>query len=354
MIRSALVAEMILLLALVSMVTFIGTFTPAVLSPVEACYPLSECNFLQAWDGFKSPAGIAVDPQSGNITVADLGNNRIEEFNATGYFLTAWGCKGAYNATCPASVSPGEFSSPAGVTVDSSGLVYVADESNNRIEKFTLNGTFLITWGSAGGGAAQFNHPMGIASDNFGNVYVTDAGNNRVEKFNNTGGFVVGWGCRTANVTACSALSNGGSFTTPVGIAADTLGNVYVTDQGNNRVEKFTDVGTFIGAFGCGVANVTSCSPGSGDGNFNNPTGISVDSSNDFYVVDSGNNRVEKFYPNGTFIGQWGAAGPETGQFTNPGWLAINQFSGNVYVTDTGNNRVELFGVPPLACGIGI
>jgi tripartite motif-containing protein 71 len=69
------------------------------------------------------------------------------------------------------------------VATDGSGNVYVADSSNDRIQKFDASGAFLTTWGSLGSGNGQFNFPLGVATDGSGNVYVADSGNNRIQKF---------------------------------------------------------------------------------------------------------------------------------------------------------------------------
>ena len=89
-------------------------------------------------------------------------------------FVKAWGSKGS---------DEGQFLEPAGVAVDSSGNVYVSDFSNNRIQKFTSNGTFITKWGSSGSGEGQFNRPENVAVDSSGNVYVGDTSNNRIQVF---------------------------------------------------------------------------------------------------------------------------------------------------------------------------
>ena len=86
------------------------------------------------------------------------------------------------------------FSNPSGVAVDSSGNVYVADTGNNRIQKFDSSGGFIAKWGSSGSGDGQFSYPSGVAVDSSGNVYVADTSNQRIQKFNSSGGFITKWG----------------------------------------------------------------------------------------------------------------------------------------------------------------
>src|SRR2546429_920821 len=94
---------------------------------------------------------------------------RVEKFDASGTFLTAWGRERA----------AGEFANPSGVATDGSGNVYVADTYNHRIHKFDASGTFLAMWGRYGSDNGQFNCPAVVATDGGGNVYVADGGNHR-------------------------------------------------------------------------------------------------------------------------------------------------------------------------------
>jgi DNA-binding beta-propeller fold protein YncE len=89
-------------------------------------------------------------------------------------FVRSWGSHGSGH---------GQFAYPFGVAVDAHGHVYVADNNNRRIEKFTADGAFLTAWGSYGSGQGQFSRPSGVAVDAHGHVYVADTSNNRIEKF---------------------------------------------------------------------------------------------------------------------------------------------------------------------------
>ena len=138
---------------------------------------------------------------SGNVYVADYSNERIQKFDSSGTYLTQWGSYGTGN---------GQFNTPSGVAADGSGNIYVADSDNQRIQVFDNTGIFKGTWGSPGTGNGQFNGPNGMSTNATGSkVYVADTYNNRIQAF-------VGYGVATYTLTYTAAGVNGYiSGTTP-------------------------------------------------------------------------------------------------------------------------------------------
>jgi DNA-binding beta-propeller fold protein YncE len=122
-------------------------------------------------------------------------------------------------------------------------------------------------------------------------------------------------------------------FSYPRGIADDGSGNVYIVDSRNNRIQKFAPDSTFILKWGV---------EGTGEGQFILPAAVAVDGTGDAYITDSGNNRIQKFGPDTAFITAWGGAGNGTGEFDTPAGIAVDP-DGNVYVVDSGNARVQKF-----------
>jgi len=184
--------------------------------------------------------------------------------------------------------------------------------------------SYITQWGSQGLQiTGLFSFPQDLAVDSAGNVYVTDYGNRRIQKFDNDGNFLHTWGIKG---------SGNGQFQAPTGI---TVGgdSVYVLDNDLNRVQKFDTVGKYITQWG---------GKGQGPGQFMLPQGIAVDSFGDVYVVDTGNSRIQKFTSNGTYLLSWGTSGLENGQFLNPRGIAADA-QGSVYVSDSGNNRIQKF-----------
>ena len=254
------------------------------------------------WRLTGSPWGIAVDC-GGNVYVAEFFKNRIETFSSTGTYITQWGSSGTGNS---------QFAWPKYLAVDGSNNVYVADNMNSRIQKFSASGTYITQWGTHGEpgnsnwgatGNSQFNGPTGIAVDSAGAaVYVVDSNNNRIQKFDLSGTYITQWGSTGTGNGQFQFF--GGSQGPEGGIAVDGAGSVYVVDNMNHRIQKFSSTGTFITQWG---------SNGSGNGQFLYPSGIAVDSAGAVYVVDSSTNgnqtgnvsRVEKFDSSGNFITQW-------------------------------------------------
>ena len=169
----------------------------------------------------------------------------------------------------------------------------------------------------------------GVAADSNGNVWIVDTGNNQVDEFN-------------ADGIQLKILGTAGSLSLnkPMGVAVDSAGNVYVADTGNNRIEKYSATGDF-------VTNLTT------SGLMSNgkpvlmraPQGVAVGTDGSIYVADSGNSRVEQFDGSGTFVRAYTQSGlsMNNGKVNQPQGVAVDNV-GNVYVADTGNNEVEQFG----------
>ncbi|MCV0399860.1 MAG: 6-bladed beta-propeller [Nitrosarchaeum sp.] len=167
-----------------------------------------------------------------------------------------------------------------------------------------------------------FSHPQSVAVDSEGNVYVTDLGNKRVQKFSSDGQFQTTWG---------KSGTLEGEFHHPSGIAVDD-DHVFVADRDLHRIQKFDHDGNFVSQWG---------KKGIYEGQFKYPNGIVV-SGNFVYVVDTGNQRVQKFTTDGDFVSSFGSSGLGKGELLIA--LGIDaDSSGNLYVTDKGNGNIEKF-----------
>ena len=231
-------------------------------------------------------------------------------------FLTAWGGTG---------IGAGQFDLPFGVGVSPSGDIYVADDQNNRIQRFTRNGVYVSEFGSAGVSAGQFNRPIALEFDAAGNLYVADVLKHRIQKFTAGGAFILTWGFNG---------SGDSQFDLPYGLAVDSTGNAYVADAVNKRIQKVSSTGVFITKWG---------TSGTGNGQFMDTSDVAVDSSDHIYVSDSVNHNVQVFTADGVFLTKWGTGGTGDGEFDLPSDIDVSA-DGRIHVGDTLNDRIQMFG----------
>ena len=284
--------------------TGISLFTLLVMSALLSSSALAQAPpFLLEW-GTYGPAGVAVDGGE-HVYVSDM-SGRIQKFTAAGSLLTQW--ETGPNFPVDVAMDPagnvfvanityvrkytsdgvllaewtdgfGGTNGAWAVAVDAAGDVYVVDNGNERIQKFSSDGTLITRWGTLGSGDGQFAYPTGIAVDATGMVYVVDSNNCRIEKFTGSGDFVAKWG---------TIGSGPGQFLEPGGVAIDAVGKVYVTDGLRTRVLVFTSTGDFITEWG---------SQGTGPGEFNGPGRVAADANGNVYVGDAYNDRIQEFGP---------------------------------------------------------
>ena len=301
---------------------------------------------------FRQPFGLAADG-AGNLYVADTGNNTIRQITAAGVVTTLAGTAGATGSADGTGAAAG-FYEPFGVAVDSAGNAYVADSSNNTIRKITpaaavstLAGAVPVSGNADGTGAsATFSSANGLAADTAGNLFVADTGNNTIRKVTPAGVVTT-----LAGVPGSAGSADGAGaqtrFRGPAGIAADSAGNVYVADSGNNTIRKISPDGTVTTL--AGTAGLRGNYDGTGAAAiFNGPTGMAVDSAGNVYVADTFNDTVREISPAGavtTLAGTAGQIGGDDGtgsvaRFNNPSGVAVDS-SGNLYVADRANDTIR-------------
>lgn len=249
---------------------------------------------------FSGPSGVAVD-NAGNVYVADAGNNLIRKITPDGTVSTLAGTVAAVDTSNTVTSEP-LFSGPSGVAVDASGNVYVADAGNNEIRVVspsgvvnTLAGNLNAGYADGTGSNARFNNPTGVAVDVSGNVYVADLLNNLIRKIGSGGVVSTLAGGDTARMAdGKGALA---SFYFPNSLTVDASGNLYVTDALNNLIRKVTSDGTVTTIAGNGTAGFLN---GTGTAtSFNDPAGIAVDGIGNLFVADANNNLIRKITPAG-------------------------------------------------------
>ncbi len=240
-----------------------------------------------------------------------------------------------------AGTATDQFSFPSGKpAITGDGTVLFPDSGNARIQVYDENGVFQSTFGSYGTGSLQFKFPAGIAiSPVDGDIYVADRDNHRVQVFDSNLQYEA-----TLGISGLAGAPPA-YFNSPYDVAVDASNNIYVADYKNYRVQKCTrSTSTYFCTTFAGVTGTIA------DGYFDYlmPKGVVVDPQGRVLVVDDWNNRIQVFDANGAYLtsigGSWGA---RSGQFRGATGIAVDQYA-NVYVSDFYNNRVQKYspGVP--------
>lgn len=204
----------------------------------------------------------------------------------------------------------GQFIFPTGMAVDRSGILFVADSYNHRIQRITPDGG-VSALGGRGSGRGQFLSPQGVATDGFDSFYIVEQGNHRVQKYAVDG---------TLQLVFGRPGTREGEFRGPTGIAvAPTSGDIYVADAGNGRVQRFDAAGY----------HVMSLQPPEGTGMAFSPQALTVDREETLHVADPFTGRVTRFDALGRYAGAAGIA------FHQPRAIASGEDS-LLYVADAG------------------
>jgi len=289
---------------------------------------------------FYEPQGIALD-SGGNIYVADYMNNVVRKVTPAGVVATLAG-KAETPGTTDGQGEAARFMSLRGIAVDSSGNVFVSEGGNRAIRKITPSG--LVTTFAGGGTTGQFGDPRGLTIDSSGNLYVTDYTAHIILKVTPAG--VVSKVAGTAPTAGSTDGTTAALFNEPSGIAVDSANNLYVADKGNNTIRKISSTGTVTTL--AGLAGRSSSLDGKGTAaRFEEPYAVATDG-NYAYVADHTDHSIRKISPDGTvttIAGKAGTFGTTDGtgsnaRFSAPTGIAADS-AGTVYVADTGNSTIR-------------
>ncbi len=299
--------------------------------------------FLAAWGKqgsepgeFHFPIGIAIT-KADEVLITDHYNNRVQKFDRTGNILEQF-------AVLPC---------PGGIALDKDGSIYLShfpasainkETSPDRLSVYSPAGKLLFEWGKSGTGPGEFNYPGGMAIAADDRLYIADQTNHRIQVLDLTGRFLSAWGKHgtkpgdfggNTNVKSCA----GG----PDFVAIDSHGNIFTTEAMDGRVQKFTADGAFLLAFG-GLED----RPGSFGREFqpipsmHGPIGICCDREDRLWISAAGG-RVQQFTSDGKFLcGLGEEQGTEPGQFLAPHGVAIDS-RGALYIVDAYNHRIQKF-----------
>ena len=315
-----------------------------------------------------NPLGILLD-SSGNLYIADQVNHRIRKMDAGG-MITTWAGNGtgAYLGDSGAATSA-ELYDPAGMVMDSSGNLYIADSHNHVVRKVASNGTITTFAGDGVSGFsgdtaaatsgdtslatdATLNTPMAVALDSAGNLYIADTFNQRIRKVTSDGNINTVVGTGTAGSAGDGGPALSARLNYPESIAFDAAGNLYIADTMNDRIRMVSAAdGTIITIAGSVYYGFGGDGGPASAAQLNYPKGIAFDAAGNLYIADSFNSRIRMISAadgtirtiagNGAF-GARGDGGPATSaQLRFPTGVAVDS-AGKVYVSDTQNSTIRL------------
>jgi hypothetical protein len=310
--------------------------------------------------------GLATDP-SGNIYLADQNNNRVRKVNPSGVITTFAGTGTAgYTGDGGLAVNA-QLSYVTGVCVGPSGTVYIDDLANRVIRAVSPAGVIRTVAGngtavSSGDGgpatAAGLFLPIRCAVDPNGILYIADQGAHRIRKVDLNGTITTFAGTGVQGFSGDGGPATAAAMNNPTSVMADGAGNIYISDQYNERVRVVNSSGIITTVAGNGVEGFSGDGGPATSASLDHPGGLAMDSAGSLFIVDPNNERVRKVsggvittvVGNGV-LGYGGDGGsPLQAELSNPVAIALDNF-GNMFLGDTANNRVRV--VTGVAAGSG-
>ena len=297
---------------------------------------------------------IALAPD-GRLFLADFNNFRVRVVSG-GNIATFAGNGNSNYSGDGGPATNAVLSVPTGLARDKSGNLYVCDQAANRVRRIDPFGTIDVFagsnrpgYGGDGGPATQASlaFPVQVKLDTAGNLYISDNVNNRIRKVTPSGVISTFAGTGVSGFSGDGGPASAAQFSSPAGLAFDGAGNLYVTDSA--RVRKITPAGIITTVAGNGATGSDGDGGPAVKATLNAPVGLAFDSAGNLYIGDSGANVVRKVSPGGiisTFAGSGqagfsGDGGPASAALLQgPSGVAMDA-AGNVYIADSGNNRIR-------------
>jgi sugar lactone lactonase YvrE len=304
-----------------------------------------------------NPFGAAID-NNGNLFIADQGNNRIRKVATNGIITTVAGNGVRGYSGDNGAATNAELNQPTGVAIDNNGNLFIADEYNYRIRKVATNGIITTVAGngiqgySGDNGAAtnaELSNPSGVATDNNGNLFIADQGNSRIRKVATNGILTTVAGNGTRGFSGDNGATTSAELSYPTGVAIDNNGNLFIADEGNNRIRMVATNGIITTVAGNGVYGYSSDNAAATSAELRYPTGVAIDNNGNLFIADYMNQRIRKVATNGIittvagngtngYSGDNGAA--TSAELNHPTGVAIDN-NGNLFIADYFNQRIR-------------
>ena len=248
------------------------------------------------------PTGIAIDG-AGDIYIDDFGNNRIRKVYPNGTIQTVAG-NGSYGYNGDGEpATQAELDDPQGIALDASGDLYIAEWYGQRVRKVDTDGAISTVAGTGTLGyngdnqaatAAQLATPAAVTVDGAGNLYIADLNNNRVRKVATNGIITTVAGNGTGGFSGDGGPGAQAELNNPYSVAVDAAGDVYLSDVQNARVRKIRTDGTIVTVAGTGTAGYNGDGQPATSAELNYVVGLAVDGAGNLYLADTGANRVRE------------------------------------------------------------
>jgi sugar lactone lactonase YvrE len=309
-----------------------------------------------------NPVGVAVD-RIGNVYIADRDNNRIRKVDPSGIITTFAGNGDIGFSGDGGPAKYAQINTPEGLFTDSIGNLYISDAGNSRIRKVNTSGIITTiagngTYGYSGDGgpadSAELRAPAGIALDRSGNLYIADFPSMVVRKVNSSGVITTFAGTGTYGFSGDGGAATSAELYGPTSVVVDRTGNVYIADDNNYRVRIVNNSGIIATFAGGGTG---------GDGGLANDAwllgaaGLAIDSTGNIYIAGGDRIRVVNSlgiiytYAGNGIQGYSGDGGvPDSAELHGAQSVAVDSI-GNVFIADVGNQRIRRVGAG--TAGIG-
>ena len=285
-------------------------------SPLEAQVQTKRFRFVLSFGQYgksvgmlNGPWGVAVNDRD-EIAVTELWNHRVSVYSSDGIHLRSFGGEGEEN---------GELNQPSGIAFDNHGNIIAADCNNDRVQVFDRNGKFLRKFGKHGTLDHKFKNPEGLSINGQGYIIVSDRDNKLIKIFSSNGEYLGKFGGAGSLVSPYHCIQHGQYL--------------IISDCDDHSIKMFDLEGKFIFKFG---------KQGSKDGEFNEPSYLSVNKQGLLMVCDSENHRVQVFELSGKFVAKFGSKGSERGEFNCPVSTA-SLSDGRIVVSYVKNYRIQIF-----------